>query len=343
MNLIFLCAAKDRPIGGIKVIHQLAGLADDMLAPEGGGAFICHPNRPSFRVSWFPARVRYRKARFRPTLRPKPGLTRIPKGCFDPAQDIVVLPELWVRKYALQLAALGVPYVILVQAGYFIGKGNPAELPRAYAGARAIWCVSDDTLDCVRLAYPEAAPLCRRFHVAVAADRFRPIAPKRNWIAYIPGKMPRHAELLRLFATPHLPPGWEWRPIEGLSEDDMATLLGQSRIFVALAELEGFGLPPIEAALAGNIVIGHHAQGGREYWHPPIFTHVPQGDIPTLARKVAELAHQLEKFPDQSLFIQANAILPRVELDAQREALAQNHAPLAVSAELVKLVRELRA
>lgn len=296
MNLIFLCAAKDRPIGGIKVIHQIASIADRLLIPQGGSAFICHPNHPSFRVTWFDTNVRYRPVRFGLRLRPKPGLTRIRLGTFDPRQDIVVIPELWVRKYAAQLAAMRVPYVILVQAGYFIGKGDAADLRASYSAAQAIWCVSDDTADCVRMAYPAAAAKVRRFHVAVDAARFRPLK-KENWIAYLPSKMPRHAQLLRLFADPHLPPGWQWKPIGGLSEPAVADLLGRSRIFVALAELEGFGLPPLEAAFAGNEVIGYHAQGGREFWQAAPFTAVAQGDIPLLARTLVNTAERLSQTP----------------------------------------------
>lgn len=330
MNLVFLCAAKDRPIGGIKVIHQMAAAANAILAPEGGGAFICHPNHPFFRISWFKANVRYRRAIFSPRLRPKPGLTKIRSGLFDPRSDIVVLPELWVRKYALQLKALGVPYVILVQAGYFIGKGEPESLRRAYGAAHAIWCVSDDTVDCVRLAYPDAAERVHRFHVSVDADRFRPILPKQNWITYLPSKMPRHAELLRLFAGPHLPPGWEWKPLAGLSESAFAEMIGQSKIFVALAELEGFGLPPIEAALAGNVVLGYHGQGGREYWDSPVFTDVRQGDLPRLARAVVELAQRLSQGPSDEFIA-----------TTQRGQLAQRYAPSAMARDISSLTNIL--
>ncbi len=330
MNLIFLCAAKDRPIGGIKVIHQMAAAADGLLAPKGGGAFVCHPNHPFFRVSWFKTDVRYRRAIFSPRLRPKPGLTRIRPDLFDPQTDIVVLPELWVRKYALQLKALGVPYVILVQAGYFIGKGEAESLRRAYAAATAIWCVSDDTADCVRLAYPDAAAKVQRFHVAIDADRFRPILPKRNWITYLPSKMPRHAELLRLFAGPHLPPGWEWKPLAGLSEPAFAEVIGQSKIFIALAELEGFGLPPIEAALAGNLVLGYHGQGGREYWQSPLFTEVPQGDLPSLARTVVEVAARLAQGP-----------LDDPIATSQRARLAQHYSQTALTNDLSTLIGAL--
>lgn len=323
MNLIFLCAAKNKPVGGIKVIHQLAETAYEILSPQGGGAYLCHPNRPNFRTTWFTHKVRYRSARFGLRLRPKIGFSSIPRGCFDPTQDVVVLPELWVRKFALQLQALGVPYIILVQAGYFIGKGNPTDLRRAYAAARAVWCVSDDTMECVRLAYPEASNRIHRFHVAVDADRFRPLTPKENWITYIPGKMPRHAELLRLFADPHLPPGWQWKPLHGLTETEMAETLGRSRIFVALAELEGFGLPPLEAALAGNLVMGYHAQGGREFWCKPLFLDVPQGDLLHLSKMIAEMACKFDSCSCDKKNPEAQSILASTySKKSQREDLA---------------------
>ena len=43
--------------------------------------------------------------------------------------------------------------------------------------------------------------------------------------------------------------------------------------------MEGLGLPPIEAAIAGNKVIGYTGEGGKEYWKKPIFTEIPHGNI----------------------------------------------------------------
>ena len=38
-------------------------------------------------------------------------------------------------------------------------------------------------------------------------------------------------------------------------------------------------MPPIEAALAGNKVIGYTGEAGKEYWKKPIFTEVKNGEI----------------------------------------------------------------
>ena len=43
--------------------------------------------------------------------------------------------------------------------------------------------------------------------------------------------------------------------------------------------MEGFGLPPLEAAIAGNKVIGYDGISGKEYWKKPIFTEIENGNL----------------------------------------------------------------
>ena len=38
-------------------------------------------------------------------------------------------------------------------------------------------------------------------------------------------------------------------------------------------------LPPVEAAIAGNKVIGYTGEGGKGYWQEPIFTEIPNGNF----------------------------------------------------------------
>ena len=46
------------------------------------------------------------------------------------------------------------------------------------------------------------------------------------------------------------------------------------------------GIPPIEAALSGNKVIGYVGGGGSEYWKKPIFIKVENGEIEDFAKKI---------------------------------------------------------
>ena len=55
--------------------------------------------------------------------------------------------------------------------------------------------------------------------------------------------------------------------------------LKKSKMFLSFSFLEGLGMPPLEAAIAGNKVIGYTGEGGKEYWRKPIFTEIHNGDI----------------------------------------------------------------
>ena len=45
-------------------------------------------------------------------------------------------------------------------------------------------------------------------------------------------------------------------------------------------------MPPIEAALAGNKIIGYTGEGGKEIWKKPIFTEIKNGDILDFVNKI---------------------------------------------------------
>ena len=84
-------------------------------------------------------------------------------------------------------------------------------------------------------------------------------------------------------------------PISGLDEQGVAQLLSSSKVFMSFSHFEGCPLPPLEAALSGNKVVGYTGQGAREYWHPSIFTSVESGDVIELANAVLGAITQWEK------------------------------------------------
>ena len=45
-------------------------------------------------------------------------------------------------------------------------------------------------------------------------------------------------------------------------------------------------MPPIEAALAGNKIIGYTGEGGKEIWRKPIFTEIKNGNILDFVNKI---------------------------------------------------------
>ena len=293
MKLIWLCHPIKKAVGGVKVIYRQAELVDALLKPLGHQSVVMHPNTWSFRVKWFESSVSVEHQFFKWRWVGKPSLSRI-DGCFDPDQHLVVLPELWARKYGDQLFRMGVPYAIYVQNGYYISKGDPTVLNEAYAGARCILSVSEDTTRCVALAFPGTEHKILRVHAAVDSQRFNPHQAKENLITYMPRKLGDHSSKVLFFLRHHLPAHWRVQAIDGLNEAGVAELLQRSKIFMSFSHFEGFGLPPLEAALCGNQVIGYTGQGAQEYWLPEVFESVESGNVVGFAQSVLHKVKQLD-------------------------------------------------
>lgn len=292
-QLIWLCHPIKKPMGGVKVIYRQAQLTNELLKPLGHSAAVMHPNTWRFRVKWFDNSVPIRRGFFKWRWVGKPSLSRI-DGCFDPDKHVVVIPELWARKYGDQLARMGVPYAIYVQGGYLISKGKPSVLDEAYQGATCIMTISDDTTRCVTMAFPGTEHKILRVHAAVDAQRFNPHQAKENLITYMPRKLGDHSSKVLFFLRHHLPAHWRVQAIDGLNEAGVAELLQRSKIFMSFSHFEGFGLPPLEAALCGNQVIGYTGQGGKEYWLPEVFEPIESGDVVTFANRILANVNEID-------------------------------------------------
>ena len=71
----------------------------------------------------------------------------------------------------------------------------------------------------------------------------------------------------------------------------------ESAIFMSFSRREGFGLPPQEAMACGCLVIGYHGQAGKEFLKEPYAYPIAEGEILSFAKKVEEIALDLEKEP----------------------------------------------
>ena len=96
------------------------------------------------------------------------------------------------------------------------------------------------------------------------------------------------SDLVLSYLKPHLPKNWQIKNLQSLSEDSTYELLKKSKIFLSFSSLEGLGLPPAEAALAGNMVVGYTGEGGNEYWQEPLLTKINSGDIKKFVLKIIE-------------------------------------------------------
>jgi hypothetical protein len=104
----------------------------------------------------------------------------------------------------------------------------------------------------------------------------------------MPRKLPDHSRKLLFFIRRHIPTSWKIVPIAGMNEAAVVSSLRRSKIFLSFSHFEGCPLPPLEAALCGNRVIGYTGQGAKEYWDPEIFEEIESGDIVTFTEKLID-------------------------------------------------------
>lgn len=79
-------------------------------------------------------------------------------------------------------------------------------------------------------------------------------------------------------------PGWKVNLLDNMNRSQVQEAMARAKIFVFLCSIigEGFGIPPVEAALSGCKVIGYSGLGGREYFKGPVFTEIEYNDVCTL-------------------------------------------------------------
>ena len=294
VNIIYLLHDnKKSRNGGDKVIYKQSEVIKSLNQNDFSSS-VLHVENTSIQLDWFEHEVKFKK-----------------DHNFDPNNDFVVIPEILLLTHAKRLTEIGVSYAIFVQNGYLMDGyvTNYDEIALACKNASIILAISDDSADCIITAYPWAADKIIRIICSIDADKFVSAEKKENIITYMPRKLARHANLIKFFLNENLPESWKLKEIYGLNEDGVIELLGKSKIFLSLSELEGLGLPPAEAALAGNFVIGYAGNGGKEYWKAPIFTEIQCGDI---KKFVDEILKKIDYLNDASSYTDFDS--SRIEL-----------------------------
>jgi hypothetical protein len=292
MRIVYFCTSPGpgQHAGGVKVIYDHVRALVDLGVP----ACVMH-ERSGYRYPWTEFSV--------PTIADSELRST----------DHVVIPEIKSALIAPRLVAAGVQHSIFVQNGYYLSSRDrnltDNDVDFAYERAAYILSISDDTSELIRLHYPQLASRVVRMTTTIDIGLFRSDAAKEKLITYMPRKNGSHAEAVVFALRPHLPGGWSVRSIDRLSVPEVAAVLRRSRLFLSFSGMEGLGLPPIEAALCGNYVIGYHGGGGRDYWTAPNFEDVGVGDVADFVRKVVALTGKADTDSDlQELQYGINAL-----------------------------------
>ena len=211
---------------------------------------------------------------------------------FDKKKDFVILPEIFAHLANELLTKKKVEYAIFVQNGYSINSTNDEQnLFKAYKNAKFILTGSRDTYDCVKLKFPELKTKILKVSYSLDLGEIN-FNKKSNIITYTSRKLPQHSNLVISYLKPYLPKRWILKNLNNLSYEKYLSILKKSKIFLSFSSLEGLGLPPVEAALAGNHVIGYTGEGGNEYWREPLFSKVNSGEINKFVLKIVDKIHK---------------------------------------------------
>lgn len=274
---LFLCPDHTHAAGGTAVLYECVAL----LRGDGHDAVLVHlsasaryPNSPHDLPTFYdrsviaaherrlslPRRVMQLPDRFRAHLGPRrnPPLRHRP-------DDILVVPEFWL---SLAVEAFpGRPKVVMVQNPFTYLDSHADALSRgldpsdghllSIAGAQS--CMGALELTGVSpVAYCRVQPDFARFPYREAKSRR---------IAYMPRKRRREADLVcRALERRGNLRGYELVCVDGMTQAQVAEVLGDCRFFLSLMERESLGFPGLEAMASGCIVVGYTGVGGREYF-----------------------------------------------------------------------------
>jgi len=276
MRIVYGIPPSDEPSGGVKVIYRHA----ELLRSLGVESYVWIPADPDFNCSWFEQRA-----------------PKIQTHDLNPNTDFLIMPEIWASAYVSSLKGMGFKVGIFVQNCYLthvnLNPNNRYAISGAYASADFVLSISLDTTRYLTeiLGLSRDKIILQRYHVD--GRLFHP-KDKKPVITFMPRKMKDHSARVVSILERVLPSGWGLQPLDKLSEREVANSLSRSMLFLAFSEFEGLPVPPVEAALSGNLVIGYHGQGGREYWHRPNFIPVEQGDIQGFVFEVIDVLRTIE-------------------------------------------------
>jgi len=269
MNYFYYCPAVKNPTGGVKVIYHHVQLLNEM----GVNAWVIHP-RSNFKCTWFEHNT---------PIWNKPSIT---------SNDHLIVAEVDTLDLSRLLIEEQIQFSIFVQNGYGISRGNNIAATKlvnaVYEKSHSILSISADTSDVIATYFPNTANKIVRVQPTIPSALFSMGSwhEKENLITYMPRKNSDHAEMVLFGLQSWLPSNWRIQAISKVDEKEVSNLLRKSKIFLSFSSFEGFGLPPLEAALSGNYVIGYHGNGGKEYWHSPVFQEIYPYDIKSFIKAV---------------------------------------------------------
>ena len=210
---------------------------------------------------------------------------------FNKNKDFIIIPEIFAHfAEELELKKKRIKYAIFVQGSFHMGSSeNFNKIKFSYENANLIISTSSYSLDFIKGLFPKCKKNILKINLSVNTTLNNNL--KKNYITCMPRKLPSHFFLLQFYLKNKIPKNWKIDIIDNVSKKELLNKLKRSKIFLSFSHFEGLGLPPLEAALTGNKVIGYIGGGGKEYWKKPIFNVIEYGEISKFGNKILKEIH----------------------------------------------------
>lgn len=179
-------------------------------------------------------------------------------------EDILVFPENH-PGLLTEFASWENKKIVFCQNQFQIFRGLGERQHYADYGVTEIICPSQHAASFCHLRFPDTKTTIIPCYVD--QTRFHFDKTKKMQIAFMPRKRQHELHVIRdLFRATHpelkdVP----WKQIDGVSEQQVAEILRQSAVYLALNQFESFGLSSLEALASGCLVAGFTGFGSREY------------------------------------------------------------------------------
>ena len=298
-NIIYLCDAEKKASGGAKIIYQHSEIINSLKNFRSEILHLKLKKSAKWKISlvkkialqkfvnqgWQANQIKaadnFKHKWFQNKIITKKNLN------FDAKNDFVIIPEIYAHLADDLLINKKINYAIFVQNGYAINStSNLKKINKVYDKAKFILSYSKDITDCIIFNFPKHKKKIVKLNISVNTKKYKFKGRKRNVITYMSRKLPQHSARVVSLLKVYLPFNWIIKDLNNMHEKEVFKNFYLSKIFMSFSDLEGLGIPPIEAALFKNKVIGYTGEGGNEYWKKPIFTFVRSGDIKSFVRHV---------------------------------------------------------
>tara|TARA_B100000700_G_C15007995_1_gene839539 strand:- start:582 stop:1637 length:1056 start_codon:yes stop_codon:yes gene_type:complete len=330
INVIYICTAEKGPSGGAKIIYKHSEIINNLKKNFTSQVIHIKKNKSSkwkgslskilklnnskfygwdfrdigvsknFKYRWFDNKINIKN-----------------DFMLNKNYDFVIIPEIFAHFAEPLLIKKKIPYAIFVQNGYCLEPtNNYAALDLAYTKAKFIISYSEDITKCISIAFPNCKNKIFKTSYSIDNKKFNTSIKKKNIITFMPRKLPEHSKHLLFFLRKKLPSNWVVKPLHNLKEKDVYTYLLKSKIFLSFSYLEGLPLPPVEAAIAGNKVIGYTGEGGKEYWKSPVFTEIQNGDM---SKFVGEIIGSLKNKKNSKFYEVRNKLIQKFSTENEQK------------------------